>query len=173
MGSNDIPKIDVVTSGDPSSPPRLGGWLLVFAVILMMTTAGIVFQLNDWLNLAIAGFESELLSGWPGLAAVAELLLTIALLIVAIITMFHFFRRTAVAPTWCMSLLLGTAIYGFATAALFSQIYSPEATTAELWADAIGAGSWSAIWIAYFLRSKRVARTFIGNKERGPNGRGT
>jgi hypothetical protein len=146
------PRIEPVSSG----PRGIGGWLILPAI-------GIV--LSPLLSLAGIAESVDILGQLPsgtlihGLVWV-EVIANAAMVAFAVKVAFDFFRLKRQAPANYIAFLVTTVVLHaadlFVALQFLGMEFLPE--DARTLTRAIIAG---AVWIPYFVRSKRVANTFV------------
>jgi len=150
-------------------PKRIGGWLTLVAlgvcaapIIIIAQTAQLlpVFEADTWKALTTPGEPAyhPLWAPW----IIAELTINLVLLAGSIVVAFLFFAKRRLFPRFMI---------GFMVASLTVQAFdllaaqAIPAAAAEIGVQEVrtflGTLSSSAIWIPYFLRSKRVRATFV------------
>lgn len=153
-----------------NQPPRLGGWLLLVAFGLVVSTIRLNLQLwqvfvplirdGGWKILTSP--ESPAYHPYWGPLLVFEIASTISMIALAVITFIFMMQRSRHTPrmaiTWLsISALLVTADF-FLADLIPAVAAEPDASSLkELTKSLLSA----CIWIPYFLRSERVKRTFI------------
>ena len=120
-----------------------------------------IFSEGDWQILTTATSKAYHPLWAPFL--ISELVGNIAIVIVGLIALWFFLRKSRLAPRWVISWLAATLILVVVDFVLANQIPAVAAqktdpeSIKELARSVIGA----AIWIPYFLVSKRVKATFV------------
>jgi hypothetical protein len=156
----------------PSAPARsyegLGGWLILVAFILLRAPIAVLVTLfrsvfpllvhDTWAALTTKGTEAYHPLWVP--LIVSELIANFAFLALAFIVLVLFFRRERSFPRLVIILYSAHLVWEVCLALVLRQIpATAEAGTSSL-IDAIGLALACAIWIPYFLVSKRVRATF-------------
>lgn len=136
------------------TPEKIGGWLVLPAIGLIL--GGILSVVGVVLSLGLA---SDLPSRYQGVFA-ANLLFDIGLTVFLIYAAIRFFGKRRNAPATMIALMIaGILVNGLLLAINIGADAEPFAieSAKALVKGIIGA----AIWIPYFLVSKRVKRTFV------------
>lgn len=155
---------------DESSPRGIGGWLLLVGLGLIVsplrigyflaTTHWPIFQNGSWGLLTTPGSEAYHPLWAPLL--VFEIIGNLGSIVLAIATLWLMFRKSRYTPRIAIAWLAWTAavvVIDFFAADLIPAVaaQSDPDSVKELVRSIVGA----AIWIPYFLVSKRVKATFI------------
>lgn len=140
----------------------LGGWLIVTQIGLFLSLilngislTGLIVELSDGNNwqFLTSGFKTYL---------VFIIGYSILLLLFIIFILTQFYKKKVLVPKMMMIMYgvnLAVAVINFI---VFQQVtYAIEAEIASLLKEVIQAGIAAAIWIPYFIKSKRVKNTFI------------
>ena len=146
----------------------IGGWLILVAFILLRAPVAVVITLvrgvfpllqhDTWVALTTKGSEAYHPLWAP--VIVSELLVNAALFVLAIVVLVLFYRHKRSFPRFVIILYLANLVWEVGLALVLRQIpTTAEAGTSSL-IDAIGLALACAIWIPYFLVSKRVRATF-------------
>ena len=150
-------------------PKRIAGWLTLVAlgvcavpIRIIAQTAQLlpVFEADTWRALTTPGEPAYHALWAPWITA--ELTINLVLLAGSIVTAFLFFSKRRLFPRFAIGFMLASvtvqALDLLATQAI-------PAAAAEIGVqdvrEFLGAVASSAIWIPYFLRSKRVRATFV------------
>jgi tetratricopeptide (TPR) repeat protein len=156
------PELLDVVSGPPSRSSAnnlelagIGGWLLLFSIGLVTGNFVTGWSIYSNFSLLAGRIPSDLKT-----ALVIENGLLIALGLFQAVVTVAFFRRRSTAPTLVIALIVARVGYNLIDLIFAAAILgdSPGAR------DLASSGVYAAIWISYFLHSKRVKATFI----RGP-----
>lgn len=145
----------------------IGGWLILVAINLIrapiafcVTLLRSVFPLlrhDTWVALTTKGSEAYHPLWAP--IIVSELIVNLTFLGAALVALVLFFRRKHLFPKFMIGLILATAIWEVLLGFVLKQI--PDAGgDSTVFSGAIGLVLACAIWIPYFLVSKRVRATF-------------
>ena len=154
----------------PKSLQGIRGWLVLPLLGLILSPFRIALSLyKDIWPLFSQGHWQILTSPtsdayhplWAPLI-ISELVGNVAIIIVGLIALWFFLRKSRLAPRWVISWLALILLLVVADYALANQIPAVAAqkdpeTIKELARSVIGA----AIWIPYFIVSKRVKATFV------------
>jgi Protein of unknown function (DUF2569) len=161
--SNDVtPKVD--------GPVGIGGWLILVVIglvvtpirltYLLMTTYVPIFRDGSWSQLTTPGMPAYHALWAPVLSF--EIVGNMLILVLALVTLFCLIRKSRKTPKMAIALYGWAAVFvvidsfvGNLIPAVAAQ--SDPASVKELMRSLIGA----AIWIPYFLVSKRVKATFV------------
>jgi hypothetical protein len=156
--------------GEAMAPPRgIGGWLLPVALSLVVTPLRVVLEMQKswpaytserWLLLTTPGGDAYHPLWAPLL--VFELLANLTTIAALAVLVLLFFRRRSSVPrlfiaimAWRLCVpLLDAALAGAIPATAGASDASELAGT--VWSSLIGVG-----WMVYFVRSRRVAATFV------------
>lgn len=156
----------------------IGGWLILIAIGLILTPILILIDLvgengfYDAYTWSVL-WNTEGMQGKPNVILIAiELMINLARIIFAIILIILFFERRSTVPRLMVILFASTAVFiildAIAAYAINGDVFSTEedqATTKEIVQSIIRA----AIWIPYFLISKRVKETFVNRSKNSKN----
>jgi hypothetical protein len=152
------------TEGD--GPKGIGGWM-VFPILGMAGTA-LAAGIATW-----RGFGELTLDDWKNLLAaypwfVASLALSVAFAVagVAIIafTLKLIFSKDARAPKWAILYFIFMAVIGtieFGVLHHYADVFQDPSILDGEPEDTIRNYIFAAIWVPYFMRSKRVRNTFV------------
>lgn len=150
--------------------PKIGGWLLLLAIGLVVTPLrGLLFLFKDlvpafspatWSALTTPGTEAYHPLWAPLL--ISELVTNVGFILFSVLVAVAFFQRRRIAPKLLMAFLLSNLIVVGAdhfAANLIPAVASQRdpASAREL----ARAGIACVIWLPYLLRSKRVKGTFV------------
>ena len=170
------PRASVDTSGlergegaPPGEPLRIGGWLYLVALGLSVTAIRGTYQMYSvywpifrdgyWPKLTTAGGAGYHVLWAP--LIVGEIVGNLCVIALSVFALAHFFRKSRKTPraaVVCYSfgvalVLLDYFVSGFIPAVANNR----SASNSELFRACFSA----AIWIPYFLVSKRVKNTFV------------
>ena len=147
----------------------IGGWLILVAFILLRAPIAVLVTLfravfpllqhDTWAALTTKGTESYH-PLWAPLI-ISELIVNLAFLALALIVLVLFFRRKRSFPRFVIILYLAHLGWEVCLTLVLRQIpaMAGEPATSSL-VGVIGLSLGCAIWIPYFLVSKRVRATF-------------
>lgn len=144
--------------GPPPAHPGLrgiGGWLILPAIGFVL--GGVLIVAGLVISLAVFDEISD--AGYGGLWAF-EILVTLALLIFLVYTGVQFFRKKKGAPRLVIALMIANLV-----SSLFLLVFElgsgADDFAVESGRNLIGGVFSAAIWIPYFIVSKRVKATFV------------
>lgn len=147
----------------------IGGWLILVAIglclqplLLLRTLAQNtkVFTSDTWRALTTPG-EPAYHPLWAPLLA-AEAVVNVGLLACAVVLLFSFFRKRRGFPRLAVAYMTASLAVVLADFAATSAIPAARAQmTAKDAADIGRSVLGAAVWIPYFLKSRRVAATFV------------
>jgi len=150
---------------------KIGGWLILVGIGLVLTPFLLAYGVFDSLSLLSDGGLKAMNSLIPGLgSAIAfELVLDTILIFVALYLIFLFKDKKKNFPKyyiWYLSASIAYLVLDYIILASLSTTNSEmqailDSTLSESLGSLVGTTVASAIWIAYMLKSKRVASTFI------------
>lgn len=143
---------------DFNQPSGIRGWLLLPAVGLIISLIMLPLWIAEVLAVLpeLTQFDNELRTYFS-----AELVLSSALLVLAVVTAYHFFgRRRGTKPLY-ITLLSVNLFLVFIFAVWGSSLDLTQEYKDELLSDMFRGMVGAAIWIPYFSMSKRVKNTFI------------
>lgn len=153
-------------------PRGLGGWLVLPGLGLIATPFFAVFTLvsnleawtaDTWANLTTFGNEAYHALWAPAL--VFELSMQLGVLVFGIFVLILFFRRRSSLPRIFIAFQIAVQLQLLIDTALVNAIPQVAAEPGE-GAQAFGSLLGTVIWIAYFLKSSRVANTFVVRREK-------
>jgi hypothetical protein len=147
----------------------IGGWLILVAFILLRAPVAITLTLfravfpllrhDTWVALTAKGSEAYH-PLWAPLI-ISELVLNIVFLALAIVVLLLFFQRKRSFPRFVIAFFLMQLVWGICLTLALRQIPATAGEdAASSFVNAIGLALGCAIWIPYFLVSKRVRATF-------------
>lgn len=154
----------------PGEPVGLGGWLLLVGFGLIVNPLRIlaalatvylpIFRGGAWTRLTTPGDPSYHPLWGPVLGF--EVLGNLLLLALVSCTLVLFFRRSRRTPrffiAWCLS-GVGFSLIDYLLVNMIPSLATPA--DADSLQDVLRAGVAAAIWVPYFLVSKRVKNTFV------------
>lgn len=156
----------------PTTPKydKIGGWLVLVAIGIFITPFLLAYGVFDSLSLLSDGGLGAMNSIVPGLGSTIafELILDTVLVFIALYLIFLFKDKKKTFPKyyiWYLGASVAYPILDYIILASFSTENSEmqsilNSTLEESLGSLIGTTIVSAIWIAYMLKSKRVAGTF-------------
>ena len=151
----------------------LGGWLSIVGLSLFF----LVFNLLNNIYTDVSLFNdgtvdsaNEVIQGYSGLLTF-EIIGNIALLALAIYTLYLYFKKKVKFPKYYIYLLIANVIFVFVDYFMMSSATVYDDTTRQVIDDTLSGMTtdmWqvvisSVIWISYMKKSKRVKATFIEN----------
>jgi hypothetical protein len=153
------------TSGIPNVSIDLGGWLIMIAIGLTLSAGFQVYNFftQDYFNQAslnaLSSPEHPYYSKFWGLLFTIEILLSVPMFILTLLTIVLLFKRRTSFPYFYIILMvsnLGYAMYQV----LVAEQFDFEEGNLEYYRGLGRAIIGSAIWIPYILRADRVKQTF-------------
>jgi hypothetical protein len=161
---------------DSPLPRGIGGWLLLPAIGLPLTVVRRCTELwthtGSWKTVAWMGVTDPASSAYHplfGPLLVFEAVGLIGLLVATIQTVVLFFRKRSSLPRVYIGLLLGSLLWRVLDDAIALLIPATAAKMSARDAGELAAtGVLTLLWVAYFLRSKRVRATFVERLRRPP-----
>jgi Protein of unknown function (DUF2569) len=154
------------------SPQRIGGWLILPAIGIVVTpfiyaTALIkssnAFATDTWSALTTYGNPHYHPMWAPCL--LMELTAHLGFLVFSVLMAIVFFQRRRIAPKLFIALMIITLIYRLIDHAVASQLPVVSADS-TVYTDIVRLSIASLIWISYFLTSARVKSTFVMERVR-------
>jgi len=154
----------------PDGPKGIGGWLILQALGLILTPFVIGYQLYRGLPLLAPETWNSLTNSsspayhplWAPFILI-ELAANLALLAYTLGLIWLFFKKSKRVPTlfiaWLL-LLIGVQLVDFLLAGRIPAIASSDTFNRESIRDLIRSLVHAAIWIPYWIRSRRVRNTF-------------
>ncbi|MDQ0165969.1 DUF2569 domain-containing protein [Bacillus horti] len=146
----------------------LGGWLILPHLGLILTIILHTYNLLEYSLPALLPLTWEPLTtpGSPyyhplwGPVLIYEAILTLAYILFAVVAIVQFYRKKAILPKLMIIFYAGSLLFSVVDIILVSQL--PDMTiTAEDQKEIGRLLGMCAIWIPYFIRSKRVKNTFV------------
>ena len=137
-------------------PKGIAGWLIIPAIGLVLAPIKSAAMLYMGLSM-IQSFAPELTSDsrlW--LVGLIDVAMIVATIIVAV----FFFKKRRVAVRAIIGLMVASILASVVQALLNAAMF--EGGDADTFKPVIHACVFGAVWIPYFLKSKRVKNTFIG-----------
>jgi hypothetical protein len=158
-----------MSTPDDNNLKGIGGWLILVAIglclqpLLLLRTLSQnirVFTSDTWRILTTPG-EPAYHPLW-GPLLLAEAAVNVVLLAVSVALLFQFFRRRRGFPRMAVAYMAASLAVVLADFAATSAIPTARAQMTAKDAADIGRSALSAaVWIPYFLKSRRVAATFV------------
>lgn len=155
------------TEGTQDGPSGLGGWLILPAIGLVLTPFRMgfqfftdlrpVFDADVWRQLndaSRAGHQPMLPT-----VIIAEMVANVAVFAFTLVLIWFFFRKSRRAPRLFIIWLILLAVVQVVDTALISSL--GLRVDGESMRDVVRSLVAAAIWIPYFLVSKRVKNTFV------------
>lgn len=140
----------------------LGGWLIVTQIGLFLSLILNGFQLTDLMIKLSDGNSWGFLTGELKIYLVFIIGYSILLLLFIIFILTQFYKKKALVPKTIMIMYGVNLAVGIINLIVFPQVtYAMEDEVASLLKETIQAGIAAAIWIPYFIKSKRVKNTFV------------
>jgi len=134
---------------------RIGGWLIVPAIGLVLSPISLLFYISSEIMPAFTAVPLSETSGEFRTYLLLDLLLNLLVFAYTIVVAVLFFKRRRVAPKLVMSLYLLNLLFIIGERFVFMSLNELQ------WIIGIINGIVpSLIWIPYFLLSKRVQATF-------------
>lgn len=144
------------------SPSGLGGWLIVTQIALFVSLLMNGIHLIDFAVELSGGNAWEYLTSdfKAYLIFIISYSILLCLFLIFIIT--QFYRKKAIVPKMMIAMYCANIAVSIIDFILFQQVaYAGEAEIASLTKAIIQAIISAAIWIPYFMKSKRVKNTFV------------
>jgi hypothetical protein len=136
----------------------IGGWLILIAIGLGLGAISLLLALGGFLLLLFSPASQALLAAHPGFGSVLwfEAIASVVFLAAIIALNFLFYQKRRDFPRWAIAFLAANFLLDAAIQQMMLQ-YVPTYPSF----DAFVSLSAAAIWIPYFLISKRVKQTFV------------
>ncbi|MEP7016241.1 MAG: DUF2569 domain-containing protein [Verrucomicrobiota bacterium] len=155
-------------AGAAKSYEGIGGWLILVAFILIRAPIAVIVTLfravfpllqhDTWI--ALTSKDSELFHPLWAPLIIAELVVNIAFLGFALVVLVLFFRRKKSFPKFVITLYLAHLVWEVSLSLIYRMIPTTAEAGASSLVNIVGLALACAIWIPYFLISKRVRATF-------------
>lgn len=150
-------------------PRGIGGWLILpllhLIVIVLLTAYNIGAALRYWDGLVLlATGRADPSVQWMALPTFASLLIGVAVIAFAIYVLVRFFQKKRSVPQlmiWFYVLVLVTALFVSGVIFAYDEFRSAPSDVGQAARDIGRALLAVAIWVPYFLTSKRVQATFV------------
>jgi hypothetical protein len=135
----------------------IGGWLILPAIGLVVSPFTVAWSACQ----SYTALDNPLLAALPGLRSVivAELVVNVVMLVFTVYVAVAFFRRKRAVPLLMIALVAVGAVFALADRWAVAVFLPTRADAAAL--GMLGPLGKAAIWIPYFLLSKRVMETFV------------
>ena len=157
-------------SATNAGPQGIGGWLLLPAIGLILSPIRLAFAIYTQATVLVTVTTQPAFTepgsafyhpNWAGYAF-ASLASSVALFAATLYLAWRFFTRSPKLPMLYIQWMLAVVALQWADIAVVKHNAFPMAgmSDAELYRDLVRAVIASAIWIPYFLYSKRVRNTF-------------
>lgn len=148
---------------------RLGGWLIFVAlgliltpVMLFITSSGIakIFATGSWPLLTTPG--TEYYNSLNGPIIIFDTVGNITLFTLSIVNLIYFFRRKKLFPKLIIIFYIINLTFVFGDYCLNSLLPAVQADPSlQSYDDLARSVINAAIWVPYFIKSKRVKATFV------------
>ena len=151
-----------------NSPESIGGWLILPAIFLPVSIFRIFFEAYNLFKPILAPGAWETLTNpvsanyiqYFALVAIFEMAFNATLVALACYSTFLFFKKSQKAPMVIIYFYLISCLGQIADQVIANQLMAVEITNKDI-GFIVGMCIAATIWILYFLKSKRVKRTFI------------
>lgn len=158
--------------GADSGPQGIGGWLILPTLALVISPFRMLYEMRDLFGVfdagtwaALTAYGSASYSPLWAPVLLFELAANLGLVIFWLLLAVMFFQRRCGAPRLYIAVILGGIAVRFVDL-LLGGLMPVSPIEPSDWVE-IGRDSVAAlIWIAYFLRSKRVRATFVVERKR-------
>ncbi|HIW34592.1 MAG TPA: DUF2569 domain-containing protein [Candidatus Paenibacillus intestinavium] len=148
----------------------LGGWLILVQIGLYITIISLLVQLVQyslpsldpgvWLQLTSK--DSEIFHPLWSTIIIFEVVWNVSLLIFCCFSLINLYLKKSIFPKLMIILYGSSLLVGIVDAALLAQIpLVQELEDGSTITDIIRSAITCAIWIPYFIKSQRVANTFV------------
>ena len=136
----------------------IGGWLILAGVTLVLTPLGLLFALTTDLLLLMGGRMPASLASHPAFSGLLffDAISDVVLLAAVIVLNIFFYGKRKEFPRWFITFLAVSFVLIFSIHQMISS-YLPAYPTLVAFGSFVAASG----WIPYFLRSERVAQTFV------------
>lgn len=155
----------IVTEG----PKGLGGWLILpiiyLVATLLLTSYNLLYFIQDWESLvALATGQvdpSYRWLFWPLLISAVLGVVVIAYALYLLVIIFQKKRELPRLMIWYYVVMMGVTVFESGLVFQYPEFRSSTEDMRQASNDLVRAAFSAAIWIPYFLRSKRVQATFV------------
>ena len=135
---------------------RIGGWLIVVAVALVLSAVSVLFFITSEILPAFRAIPFIEVSSWLRFYLISNLVLNVLLFLYVIVVGVMFFQRRKIVPKLIISLYVLNLLFVVLDRFIFMT------ASEDQWTFSIISGVVSAlIWIPYFVVSKRARATFV------------
>ncbi len=150
-------------------PKGIGGWLILPLIHLfgtvILTVINLAMALQYWDGLVLlATGRADPSVQWMALPTLASLVSGVAVIGFALYVLTQFFRRKRAVPRlmiWFYVLVLVTTLLDSGVILAYSEFQESPSDVGESIKGIVRSVIAAAIWIPYFLVSKRVKATFV------------
>lgn len=142
-------------------PSGIGGWLMLPAVGLVIVPILTAVTLAVALPQIIALLPDPELSANFRAALLVDTVVTVGFLAFLVFTAIAFFSKKPFLPRLMVTLLIVQVALALVNVAIWEDFASDSELAGVLVRDIVGSCVSAAIWIPYFLVSKRVKNTFL------------
>lgn len=140
----------------------LGGWLIITQIGLFLSLILNGFQVTDLMVKLSDGNSWDYLTGGFKIYLIFIIGYNILLFLLIIFILTQFYKKKALVPKTIMILYGVNLAVAIINLIVFPQVtYAMDDDVASLLKEVIQAGIAAAIWIPYFIKSKRVKNTFV------------
>lgn len=148
----------------------LGGWLILIQIGLIMSLADLLLQMPGYYASvfdseswhALTSKSSELYHPLWGITIVIETLYNTFLTGFLIWILFMFYRKKSIVPRLMITLYSVSLIFFIIdTVLVYQNPIAAQIDDGGLFKDLFRSAVPFAIWVPYFLKSKRVKNTFV------------
>ena len=145
-------------SAEQKNLKGIGGWLILAGVTLVLTPLGLLFALTTDLLLLMGGRMPASLASHPAFSGLLffDAISDVVLLAAVIVLNIFFYGKRKEFPRWFITFLAVSFVLIFSIHQMISS-YLPAYPTLVAFGSFVAASG----WIPYFLRSERVAQTFV------------
>lgn len=164
------PLSNIENNNQEIGPKGLGGWLILVAIIIIVTPISIASSVYKDLYLSIFTTDvwelttnpsSEFYTPFFKTTLIFELLINLIMIIVWLIVITLFFSKRRLFKTFFLGILIASPIILIIDAIIGGYVMNVVIFDADTTKDIVRTIISATIWSSYTLRSKRVANTFI------------